>query len=894
VTPTRWWSMLRARLRAVTRRRRDAAQLAADLEFHLDSYADEQVRAGVSPREAKRRARAAFGSRMSVLESHRDFARVPIVESIWRDLRQAARGLRRSPGVAATAVLTLALCLGATLAVFAIVDAVLVKPLPFPDPDCLVTMFNSYPRAGVARDESSITNYYERRGQISAFSHLSIYREWPSTTGDASATDREPVMHISPDFFATLGVALATGRPFVDQETLPGADRVVIVSDRVWRDRFDADPHILGRTIRIDRMPRTIVGVLAPTFRFLSSQAQLYVPLASDLSRRVPAERHSGSAATMIARLAPGVSLEDAQSQVDARNAAVELIAPYGQAHQMNEAGFRTLVRPLRADHVSSVRPVLLLLQTGAGLLLVIGVVNLINLLLVRSSARLKEFATRRALGASGRQLVGHVVAEMLLLSICGGAVGTALGMTGVRLLALAGADRLPLGASLAFDARTVALGFAAALAIGAAMAGTVSAFLLRDRSGRALHDTSRGHTSGQEAQRLREVFVVLQVALSFVLLVAASLLGASLNRALAVDPGFRVDHVLTGRVSLAGTTNGSAAGTLAFIGRLTGDLSNRPGVDAVGITTKLPLTGDTKSAVTVKGYVLPAGESVRGTYTYGIGGDYFKAMHIDLREGRTLTAEDSRDRLRVCVVDDDFARHYWPGRHAIDQTLFNSSRAQADDLAFRVVGVVAPVRQRGITADERQGAVYFPFSYGGDNTFFVVARTNVAPRSFVTTFRRAVRAIDPEVPMSDIETMDARVADDLFLRRSPALLAIAFSVVALVLAAVGTYGVVSAAVARQRREVGIRMALGAAPAQIRQQFLWFGLRLVGIGALVGGAGAQLSGVALRNLLFGVTALDPDALAAAAVLMALVTTTACAVPAVHAARIPPTQVLAEE
>lgn len=893
MTPSRWWYTLRARLRAVTHRRQDVAQLAADVEFHLDSYADELIRAGVPPDEAKRRARAAFGGRASVTESHRDLARVPVVESAWRALRHAARSVRRSPGVAATAILTLAVCLGATLAVFAIVDGVLVKPLPFPDPERLVTMFNTYPRAGVARDESSITNYYERRGQIGAFSHLSIYREWPATTGDASSTDREPVMHISPDFFATLGVALAAGRPFLELETLPGADRVVILSDRAWRERFDADPHILGRTMRIDRVPRTIVGVLAPTFRFLSSRADLYVPLASDLSRRSPAERHSGSAATMIARLAPGVSLEEAQSQIDARNAAVELVAPYVQAKRMNDAGFRTIVRSLRADHVSSVRPVLLLLQAGVGLLLVIGVVNLTNLLLVQSSGRVKEFATRRALGASGRQLVDHVVAEMLLLSVCGGAVGTVLGIAGVRLLTLVGADRLPLLTSVSFDGRTAVLGVAVALAIGAAMAVTVSAFLLRGRPGQGFHETSRSHTSGQEARRLRHVFVVLQVALSFVLLVGASLLGASLNRALAVAPGFRVDHVLTGRVSLAGT-NAGAGSALAFIDRLTEDLSTRPGVDAVGVTTKLPLTGDIKSAVTVKGYVLPPGESPHGTYTYGIDGDYFKAMQIDLREGRRLTAEDSRDRRRVCVVDDDFARRYWPGQHAIDQTLFSGSRAQADDQAFRVVGVVAPVRQRGITADERQGAVYFPFPYGGDNAFFVVARTNVAPESFVTAFRRAVRALDPEVPMSDIETMDARVADDLFLRRSPALLAIAFSGVALLLTTVGTYGIVSAAAARQRREIGIRMALGAAPAHIRRQFLGLGLRLVGLGTLLGVAGAQLSGMALRNLLFGVTPFDPGTIAAAAVLMALVTTTACAVPAARAARIPPTQVLAEE
>ncbi len=381
---------------------------------------------------------------------------------------------------------------------------------------------------------------------------------------------------------------------------------------------------------------------------------------------------------------------------------------------------------------------------------------------------------------------------------------------------------------------------------------------------------------------------------MSFVLLVSAGLLSVSLNRALAVAPGFRVDHVLTGRVSLAGTTHAGAAGELAFINRLTDDLSSRPGVDAVGVTTKLPLTGDIKSAVTVKGYVLPAGESLHGSYTYGIRGDYFKAMRIELREGRTLTPDDSRDRLRVCVVDEDFARRYWPGQHAVDQWLFNGSKVQTDDQAFRVVGVVAPVRQSGITADERQGAVYFPFPYDPDNTFFVVAHTGLAPESFVTTFQRAVRAIDPEVPVSDVQTMNARVADDLFLRRSPALLAVAFAGVALLLTAVGTYGVVSAAVARQRREIGVRMALGAAPAQIGQQFLWVGLRLVGIGALAGAVGARLSAVALRNLLFGVTAFDPETVAATMVVMALVATTACALPAVRAARIPPTEVLAEE
>jgi predicted permease len=893
VTLLRWWHMLRARLRAVTHRRRDAVQWQADLEFHLDAQAEELRRGGVSQADATRRARAAFGSPASATDAYRDLARVPVLESTWRDLRYAARGLRRAPGVAATAVFTLGLCLGATLAVFAIVDAVLIRALPFPASDRLVTMFNTYPRAGVLRDESSLTNYYERRGQLAAFSGLAIYREGSATTGEPPSTTREPVMYVSPDFFTTLGASLAAGRPFLEQETVPGADRVAILTDRAWRDHFGADAHILGRTIRVEQVSRTIVGVLPATFWFLSSHADLYLPLASALSRRAPAERHSGSAATIVARLAPGVSLGEAQTQVDARNVAVELAAPYPQAARMSDAGFRTLVEPLRADHVAAVRPVLLLLQAGVGLLLVIGVVNLTNLLLIRASGRVREFATRRALGASTRQLAGHLVAELLLLALVGGLVGVALGLSAVRLLTALGADRLPLGASVTFDGRTAALGLGAALVIGLTMATVVATFLLR-RPGHALHDASRSHTSGRAALRLRHGFVVVQVALSFVLLVGAGLLSASLNRALTVVPGFRVDHVLTGRLSLAGTSSGGAAAGLAFIDRLIGDLSTTSGADAVGVTTKLPLTGDIKSAVTVKGYVLPAGESPHGNYTYGIGGDYFAAMKIAVVEGRALTASDSRDRQRVCVVDEDFARRYWPGRDPLDQRLFNGSVVQADDQAFRVVGVVAPVHQRGLTIDERQGAVYFPFAYAGDNTFFVVAHTTVSPESFVTAFRRAVTALDPHVPISDLQTMTARVADDLFLRRSPALLAIAFSAVALLLTAVGTYGVVRAAVARRRREIGVRMALGAAPAQIRQQFLWLGLRLVALGGLVGAVGAGLSGVALRSLLFGVTASDPPTVATAALVLALVATAACALPAMRAARIPPTEVLAEE
>jgi len=801
--------------------------------------------------------------------------------------------MRKAPGFTATALATLALCLGANLAIFAVVDAILLHPLPFPDPDRLVRVFNTYPRAGVIDDGASVTNYYERRGHIAAFSSLAIYQEGTAIVGDAGATEREPVMRVSPDFFTTLGRGPAIGRAFTDGETTFQTDDVVILSDAYWRQRLGADPNPTGRRIRVDGTETTVVGVLPPDFRFLSSRARLYFPRASEAEARSPARRHSGSLSQMVARLAPGVSAVEAQSQVDAHNAGVAADSP--DAKMMADAGFRSMVVPLRADHVAAIRPTLLLIQAGALVLLAIGAVNLVNLLLIRASGRLRELAVRHAIGASRRHVVGEVVVDTTLLAFAGASLGLGAGAAGIRLLDVLGTGRLPLGTQVAFDARVAAIAFVSAIAVGIALAIPIAWYSLRAHAAGVLTGESRGGTANRAAQRMRHVFLVAQIALAFVLLSGAGLLGVSLRRALAVSPGFEVENILTGQISLPGAPYRTGAARIDFTGRLVDAISRQPGVVAAGIVTNIPFSGITiKSAARVKGYALRPGESLRGHYSYGVTGDYFRALGVGLVEGRLLTAADSRTRARVCVVDDDFTRRYWPGGGAVGQQLFQGGEEGPDAEAFTIVGVVRAAKQAGLTDREAQGAIYYPYGHRLDRDIFVVTRTSAQPASFAATLRQVTRTIDADLPVNDVQSMDARIAESVVERRSPAVLAALFAALAVLLTAIGTYGVVSYGIAQRRREIGVRMALGARPGQIRRQFVSVSLRLMGVGAAIGVAGAWMSGRAMQSLLFDVPALHPATLAGAGAVMGAVCLAACLIPSARAARISPIEALADD
>jgi predicted permease len=885
----RWLSLFRV----LTRRRDFEDGMSEELRFHVEQYVNELVRSGMSPEKAARLARMEFGSLDTVKEDCREQRGIHLLDEFCRELNYAARLLRKTPGFTATALLTLAVCLGANLTIFAVIDSVLLRPLRFPAPDRLVTIFNAYPKAGVERDGSSLTNYYERRGHISAFTSLAIYSYGREIIGEPGSTEREQTMRVSPDFFATLGLGPVIGRTFTEAETTSQTDHVAILSDTFWRQRFNADPHVIGRQIRVNSVPRTVIGVLPPAFRFLSSDARVFLPLASRLEDRTPAQRHSGgNVIQMIARLRPDATLAQAQSEIDAQNAALEADDP--QAKMIADAGFRSLVVSLHADHVAAIRPTLLLLQAGAIALLLIGAVNLVNLLLVRASGRVKELAVRQALGASRGYVVSEVVVETTLLTLAGGLLGLAVGAGGIRLLRALGADHLPLGSRIAFDMRLALASLVTAIIMGIVFAVPVAWFNLRRHLGNALQSESRSGTSGRATQFLRHGFIVSQIALAFTLLAGAGLLGLSLQRAMAVSPGFQSGHILTGQILLPWADYSERA-RLAFIEKLIDNVGHLPGVSSAGVVNNVPFSGHGgKSAATVAGHVLRPGESARGHYSYGVAGEYFRAMGFTLRSGRFLTAKDSHRSERVCVVDEDFARYYWPNASAIGQRLWDGSEAGKDAEAFTVVGVVSAAKQAGLTEEEAQGAIYYPYAFRVGDSFFVAARTSLPPESLGLTLQKVVRQIDPNIPVNDLRSMDTRIADSLVTRRSPALLAGLFSGIALLLTAIGTYGVLSYAVAQRRREIGLRMALGAQPAQIRGQFFYLSLRLLSAGTILGLIGAWLTGRAMQAVLFHVPALSLSIFAGATCVMALVSVVACLLPSQRAAHISPMEALAGE
>jgi predicted permease len=799
------------------------------------------------------------------------------------DLRYAVRTLLKAPGFTATALLTIAICLGANLAIFAVINSVLLRPLPFPNADQLVTIYNTYPKAGVENDGATVTNYYERRGNIPALSSLAIFMNRPEPVGEPGSTEQERVMRVSAEFFTTLGVGPVMGRQFTEADMANNA-AVVIITDGFWRQRLNADPNVLGRDLRVNGIPRKIIGVLPPDFRFLSSDARLYVAYKTGGEQRGPAARHSGGGAVqMIARLKPGATISEAQSQIDAHNAAVEQDNP--QAKMMAEAGFRSPVVSLHAHHVRSIRPTLWLLQAGVFFLLLIGAVNLINLLLIRASSRAKEIAIRQSMGASRRHVVQQVMVETMLLTGCGGLLGGLLGAWGTDLLQMLSADRLPLGAQIAFDGWLAFVGLVGAVILGLVIAVPIAWFNLGSHLANALQSESRTGTVSRAAQRLRHGFIVAQIALAFVLLAGAALLGLSLKKILAVSPGFRTADVLAGECAL---TWQLGKDRVAIADRLLQAIHQQPGIAAAGTITNIPLSGDTgKTAVTPKGYVPPPGQTVQGHYSYGVHGDYFSALGIPLREGRFLTSEDSQRPERVCVVDEEFARRYWPEGGALGQRLGYGGESKEVEL-FTIVGVVGSVKQAGLTEATGQGAVYVPYAQHGDAAaFFVVVRTSQSPEAFAETLRKLVRNTQPEIAIDDIRSMETRVAESLIARRSPALLAGIFAGVALLLAAIGTYGVLAYAVAQRTREIGIRMALGAQRQQIARQFLSLCLRLLAAGTVLGLIGAAVAGRAMQSILFDVPPLHFATFAATAAVLAAVSLCACLLPARRAASVDP-------
>jgi predicted permease len=815
------------------------------------------------------------------------------------DLAFGLRLLRKDKAYTLATVLTLAVCIGANTALFSIVNSVLLKPLPVPEAERLVSFYNSYPKAGAERGSNSAPDYFDRR-TMAALDSLAFYNTTSLSLGERGRPERVLTMRVTPSFFRLIRVTPQLGRGFSEEEGEPGNEHRLVLTDGLWRERFGADPSIVGRQVPIDGRQYTVVGVMPADFRFVEPRIRMFIPIAFTKEQRSDDGRHSNNWAS-VGRLRPGATIEQAQAQVDAINAAnLERFPSFKQI--LINAGYHTVAVPMKEDMVREIRPTLYLLWAGTLFVLLIGCVNVVNLALVRSHIRLRELATRFALGAGRWRLGKQLLTESVLLALVSGGVGLLLGWGALRMLRGVNLDRVPRASEIQLDATAAAFTFGLAAILGLAIGAFPLLAALRANLGAVFHDAGRTGTGGRGARAVRRALVVAQVAVAFVLLLGAGLLMASFRQVLAVDPGFDARGVFTASVMLPQSRYPDEKELRAFTSEATRRLRALAGVTAAGITNSIPMGGNRgDSVIFAEGYQMQPGESVISPAQFAVGPGYFETMRIPLRRGRYFDERDVDGAVRAIIVDERLARRFWPDRDPVGRRMYMPSDVN-DLLAtnektewLTVVGVVGEVKHDGlVTASEPVGAYYFPIDQSPRRLVTFAIRTGMDPSAIGTRVRAEVSGIDAELPLFSTQTMEQRVDESLVTRRWPVLLSAGFGLVALLLSALGIYGVLAYLVTQRTKEIGIRMALGGTPRSVFDLVAREGLLLIGVGFVIGAAGALAVRKSIEAQLYNVAPGDPAVAAAAAGTLAAVALVACVVPARRATRIDPVLALNRE
>ena len=816
------------------------------------------------------------------------------------DIRVGLRLLWKDKAFTLTAALTLALCIGANTALFSVVHNVLLRPLPVPESDRIVLMGNAYPGAGAEIGSSSgVADYYDRLRDVSAFEDQALYNGGNRSVDQNGTPTRVRATNVTPSFFRLLRIAPALGRTFTEEDGVVGQDKKVVLSDALWQSQFGGDPGAIGKDIRLDGVPFTVVGVMPKGFYFLNQNVMLWRPLAFTPEQKSDAQRHSNNW-QHIARLKPGATVQQAQQQIDALNKANLDRFPQYKELLLN-AGFHTTVDPLQETLVRDIKKTLYLMWGGALFVLLIGCVNVANLVLVRSRARIKELATRLALGA-GRWRVGRqLVVESVLLTMVSAAIGLAVGYATLRLLGTINIQELPRGEEIRLDNVVIAYTLTIAAAIGLVLGLIPVASVLPANLTTVLREEGRSGTSGRGARTLRRTLVVAQVAFAFVLLIGAGLLFASFRQVLAVDPGFTSEGVLTASIGLPRARYDTDAKLVGFTNEALRRLRALPGVTAAGATDTIPFGGNNSdSVILAEGYQMKPGESVISPNAVDVTPGYFEAMKARLVAGRFIDDRDGASAPKVIMVDDTLAKRFWPGQDPIGRRMYkpndinNLLAITPQTVFFTVIGVVHDLKLHDLTeAKTSVGAYFFPMDQDISSGMTFAIRTAGDPTALSGSVRGVLSQLDRELPVFDLQTLEDRMEKSLVSRRSPVLLSVSFGVVALFLSAIGIYGVLAYLVTQRRKEIGIRIALGSSSRDIFELVLREGLVLIGVGFLAGAAGAVALRKSLETQLFGVSAGDPLVLATVTLVLASVAVLACALPARRATRIDPIIALAE-
>jgi putative ABC transport system permease protein len=866
------------RLRLLLGRRAFERDLDDELRFHVDMQAARNVERGMPPAAARALAEREFGMVARHKEEVRDARGLTWADDLGRDVRFGLRGLRRSPAFVTVAVLCLALGIGANAAIFSVVNAVLLKPLPYGDPDRLVQLNETFTWNGVEGTGSiSYPDFVDWQAQATAFERIGGYVWGNVNLQGTEQPERLLSVAATADVFPVLGVRPALGRTFAPGEDRPGRDQVVVLSDALWRKRFGADPRIVGRAIALDGKPRTVVGVMPPAFSFPPRwRTDVWVPLAADSNQVHGRGRHFMFA---VARLEPGVTLDRANAQLKA------VAARIAAANPDDQAGRSALVTPLRETVVGWVRPALLVLLGAVGLVLLIACANVANLLLVRAAVRRHEVAIRLALGASRARLVRQFLVESLLLAAAGAAAGGALAWAALHALRPFTESAVRLAGAVPLD-RSVFLFLVAITLLSGLAFGLVPALQASGGSVRSdlmAAGTKTTATAGQ--QRFRSALVVGEIALSLVLLVGAGLLMRGFLLLRGVAPGFDAEGVLTAHVAIPAQRLESLGPTQPFLRPALERLRQIPGVRSVGLINMLPTQnyGSNGTFGVVGQDPLPP-ERAPIAEVRAVSPGYFQSLGIPLKAGRLLAEYEGARGEQSLVINETLARQYLKG-DPVGQQLTGFA-----ETPYTVVGVVGDVRQSGLTEAPRAEA-YFSYADTAVTGFFddvtFVIKTSGEPSALEGPVRAALHAVAPDIPVFGVRTMEEVVSASLSWNRYTSLLLGAFAGVALLLSVVGLYGVISYLVTQRTREMGIRMALGAQARDVVRLVMRHGARLTVAGVVLGLAGAYAFTRLLASLLYGVSARDPLTFALVPAVLAAVALAAAYVPARRASRADP-------
>ncbi len=816
---------------------------------------------------------------------------------LMNDVQYAARRLVARPGFTLAVALTLGIGIGANALVSDLIDGVYYRGLPYPDDTSLVYIQDSNTKMGPDANGNveSIPDYLDRRRDVSAFSDSALYLNVDLNLLGNGSPERVRALKATPSLFSTLGIGAALGRTFTDDEARPGNDKVVVLADALWRNRFAADPAIIGRDLRLSGESYRVIGVMPPAFLFPTRDVQLFVPFAFAAADTTDDRRFTGFSQG-IGRLAPGATPDQVKAQCDLSvRHTMQRLGATGSAGswyaEMVEAnGYTVAVVPLREYFAGSRVRELPLIQFAVALVLLIVCANVANLMLVRWSARQKELSVRAVLGANRRRIARQLLVESMMLALIGGAFGLAFAIGGGRLVAASGLlpDWVRFGPSVEMLAITLGLSLLAGALFG------VLPILSRPRAearGGVLRESGRTAAGGRSARLTRDALVVVQLALAVALLASAGLLLRSFGKLMERNPGFVSDGVLTAAIALPEAKYADEAAQARTFARILEEVRRVPGVDAAGLTTTLPFSGTNAGQM-----FRVIGQSTPGVEPHAalrrVDEDYFKTMGIPLIAGRTFARADWNEHSRDVVIDELFAHKHFPAGDAVGRTLYLGSSGDSD--VYTIVGVVGNVTHGNLAADASKETFYFDFGSRPDARAYLAVRSRAAPASLVEPLRAAVRSVDPEQPLFDIATLDQRVQLSLTGRRVPMQLIGLFAAIALLLAAIGIYGVLAFAVAQRTNEFGLRMAIGADASRICRQVLGDGARLTMIGLGLGVLGALALGFVLRSQLFGIGAVDLPSLVVVVAVLAAIALAACWLPARRAGRTAPVEALRYE